>query len=173
MKFFLVLAYLGIFLFNSTALAADNSKLSQNLISSDWEGLYIFEENGGVTAGGSPITIFHELNIYQSDDGLRANLKSNGYQTQFDLNCTVKITQKRLDLFFESYGDDNLFEIFKPGDLLLSLEYKFIGGKEKLLTTWQKFKPIVPGNEKSGRVYFVKQSDKLSFDYRGFSLSAF
>ena len=47
---------------------------------SDWAGTYTFEEDGGKNAGGTPIFIMHELNVLQTDDGLRETNQRNGYQ---------------------------------------------------------------------------------------------
>lgn len=117
---------------------------------SDWVGSYEFYENGGKTAGGTAILISHELNIIDGGDGLTASLQSNGYQTSSDLVCTAKVEGSKLLIYFQNYGEENMFEPYQPGDLLLTLERK---GKS-ILTRWGKFAPSVPKNEKSGKVYF-------------------
>lgn len=117
---------------------------------SDWVGSYEFYENGGKTAGGTAILISHELNIIDGGDGLTASLQSNGYQTSSDLVCTAKVEGSKLLIYFQNYGEENMFEPYQPGDLLLTLERK---GKS-ILTHWGKFAPSVPKNEKSGKVYF-------------------
>ena len=121
-----------------------------------WVGQYSFDEDGGRNAGGTPIFIAHELNVVKTDDGLIATLQSNGYQTSKDLNCKAKINGNKLEIYFDSYGENNVFEPYKPGDLLLTLEHRTGKGKVDMLTFWGKFTPIVPKNEKTGKVYFVK-----------------
>lgn len=123
---------------------------------SDWVGAYEFEEDGGKTVGGSPVFISHRLEIKESDDGLVAYIQSNGYQTSKDLIGTAKIEGDRLLIYFETYGENNVLEPYEAGDLLLTLEKKTAKGKTEILTHWNKFQPVVPKNEKSGRVYFVK-----------------
>ena len=122
----------------------------------EWVGAYEFEENGGRTAGGTAILISHRLEVVETDDGLVGMLQSNGYQTSKDLVGKAKIEGARLLLYFDSYGENNVFEPYAPGDLLLTLERKSVKGKTELLTFWNKFQPAVPQNEKTGKVYFRK-----------------
>lgn len=126
---------------------------------SEWVGTYTFDEDGGRNAGGTAIFIAHELVVMETDDGLRASLQSNGYQTSKDLNCTAKLKGNKLEIFFDSYGEDNVFESDAVGDLLLTLEKRVAKGKSELLTWWGKFTPIVPEKPKTGTVFFVKSSN--------------
>lgn len=135
-----------LFLFFSVLINAQTS----------WLGKYEFSEDGGRNAGGTKIFIMHELEVRQTDDGLMATLQSNGYQTSKDLICTAKTSGDKLEIYFDSYGEDNLFESYEQGDLLLTLENKSVKGKTETLTFWNKFQPIVPKNEKSGKIYFKK-----------------
>ena len=129
---------------------------SASLAQSEWVGTYTFDEDGGRTAGGTAIFISHELVVMETDDGLRATLQSNGYQTSKDLICTAKVKANKLEIYFESYGEDNVFESYARGDLLLTLEKK--PGRAELLTWWGKFTPIVPEKPKTGKVFFVKSA---------------
>ena len=124
----------------------------------DWKGTYSFDENGGKNAGGATIFISHELSVFADDDGLAARLQSNGYQTSTDLICTAKVEGAKLLIYFQSYGEDNMFEPYKPGDLLLRLERKAERGKRIIVTHWEKFTPAIPKNAKSGKVYFEVSS---------------
>lgn len=123
---------------------------------SSWVGTYEFTESGGKTAGGTAIVVTHEIDISEGEKGLIAMMQSNGYQTSKDLVCTARIEGGRLNIYFESYGENNIFETYEQGDLLLSLENKTVKGKTQLLTWWGKFTPLYPSNEKSGKVYFKK-----------------
>ena len=122
----------------------------------EWLGSYSFEEDGGKNAGGAAIFIAHRIDVSESDDGLIAMIQSNGYQTSRDLICTTKIEGDKLLIYFDSYGENNLFEPYEKGDLLLTLERKTVKGKTEILTYWGKFQPIVPKNEKTGKIYFYK-----------------
>lgn len=123
-----------------------------NAQNSAWTGIYEFSEDGGKTAGGTPIQIFHLIDVRESADGLMAAVKSNGFQTSADLICTTKTENNKLLIYFAGYGEDNIFENFKEGDLLLTLEQK----DGKILTHWGKFQPSIEKNNKSGKVYFRK-----------------
>lgn len=123
---------------------------------SEWIGTYEFSEDGGKTAGGTAIFITHQIDIMESDDGLIAMIKSNGYQTSKDLIAKAKLSGSKISFYFESYGEDNVFENFKEGDLLFSLEQRIEKGKTNILTFWDKFQPAIEKNEKSGKVYFQK-----------------
>jgi hypothetical protein len=121
-----------------------------------WVGNYSFSEDGGKNAGGTAIFISHELNVMETDDGLIATLQSNGYQTSKDLNCKAKAEGTKLLIYFDGYGENNIFEPYRPGELLLTLETKTAKGKTELLTYWGKFFPVIPKNEKTGKLYFTK-----------------
>jgi hypothetical protein len=126
---------------------------------SDWVGTYTFDEDGGKNAGGTTIFITHELIVMETDDGLRATLQSNGYQTSKDLNCTAKVKGNKLEIYFDSYGEDNVFESYATGDLLLTLERRTAKGRSELLTWWGKFTSIIPEKPKTGKVFFVKSTN--------------
>ncbi len=123
---------------------------------SSWIGSYEFNEDGGKNAGGTAIFIEYQLGIKQTENGLMAMLQSNGYQTSKDLICTAKADGDKLSVYFESYGENNIFESYEPGDLLFTLERKTVKNKTEILTFWNKFLPVVPKNGKSGKLYFVK-----------------
>jgi len=129
---------------------------SVSLARSEWAGTYTFDEDGGKNAGGTVIFIAHELVVMETDDGLRATIQSNGYQTSKDLVCTAKTVGNKLEVYFESYGENNTFETYAAGDLLLTLEKKVAKGKSEILTWWGKFTPIIPEKPKTGKVFFVK-----------------
>jgi hypothetical protein len=125
-----------------------------------WKGSYYFGEDGGRNAGGTKIFVSHELQIFDGDNEIAATLQSNGYQTSGDLVCTAKVEGTKLMIYFQSYGENNMFEKYEPGDLLLTLEKRTVKGKPAILTYWGKFKPAIEKNEKTGQVYFEKTPAK-------------
>ncbi len=127
---------------------------------SDWKGPYSFFENGGKNAGAAAIVISHELTIFDSGEGLAARFQSNGYQTSTDLVCSVRSEGSKIMIYFQSYGEDNMFEPYSTGDLLFTLENKNEKGKLEILTYWGKFTPAILKNAKTGKVYFEKSSEK-------------
>ncbi|HEX6125984.1 MAG TPA: DUF5991 domain-containing protein [Pyrinomonadaceae bacterium] len=146
-KFTLLLQFaVALLLFPASALAH-----------TDWKGSYTFDEDGGKNAGGSAIFISHELTISDGGEGLVATLESNGYQTSSNLICKAKAEGSKLLIYFQSYGENNMFEPYKEGDLLLTLESTVAKG---ILTHWGKFTASIPKNQKSGRSYFSKVPDK-------------
>jgi hypothetical protein len=125
----------------------------------EWLGSYSFDEDGGKNAGGTTIFISHQIDVSESDDGLIAAIQSNGYQTSKDLICTTKIDGSKLLIYFDSYGENNVLEPYEKGDLLLTLERRETKGKTEILTFWGKFQPVIPKNEKNGKVYFTKTKE--------------
>jgi len=124
----------------------------------EWLGVYEYGEDGGKNAGGNVMFVSHRLEIMTSEDGLIATLESNGYQTSKDLLCRVRIKGDKAYIYFEGYGENNTFESYEKGQLMLTLERSRTGGKPTLLTHWGQFKPVVLSNVKSGKVYFTKSS---------------
>lgn len=124
-----------------------------------WAGTYLFNEDGGKSLGGTHIIVSHELTVLEADEGYYVTLKSNGYQTSRDLICNAKAEGNKLFIYFVSYGEENIFEMFKSGDLLLTLERKSAPAGQQVLTFWGKFLPVIPKNEKNGRVYFVRADE--------------
>lgn len=123
----------------------------------NWKGSYAFTENGGKNAGGAAIIITHQIDVFEGGDGLAASIQSQGYQTSAELNCSAKVQGSKLLIYFESYGENNMFEPYNQGDLLLTLERK---EKGVVLTHWGKFSASIPKNERSGKVYFEKMVEK-------------
>jgi hypothetical protein len=122
-----------------------------------WIGTYEYGEDGGKNAGGAAIYISHEINVERNGDKLSAFISSQGYMTSRALNCTTEIAGNRLKIYFSDYGEDNMFEPYKKGDLLLTLERKRVKGKNVILTYWNKFEPAALAKWKNGRVYFTKE----------------
>jgi hypothetical protein len=123
---------------------------------SEWIGSYVFEENVGKTVGGTPILAVHQIDVSEGDDGLIANISSTGYQTSASLICSARVVGPKLEIRFLSYGEDNLFEPYEEGDLLLTLEAKNVKNKPVLLTTWGKFTPLRESSKKPAQVYFQR-----------------
>jgi hypothetical protein len=122
-----------------------------------WEGTYEFAEDGGKTAGGTPILVFHTLMIRREGDSLVAEIESNGYQTARHLFGEVKLRPGAALIYFQSYGETNLFKPYSEGELLLTLKRSSRRGRRALvLTEWGAFQPAVR-ELASGRVHFTKK----------------
>lgn len=121
-----------------------------------WIGSYEFEEDGGKTTGGTQIYIVHQLDILETDDGLIAMIQSNGFQTSRDLIAATKVEGNKLLVYFEAYGEHNTFQTYQKGDLLFTLEKTVKKETVEIRTIWDKFQPVVPKHQSSGKVYFQK-----------------
>jgi hypothetical protein len=122
-----------------------------------WVGEYVFEEDGGRTAGGSPIYVVHQLTVAREGGALTARLESNGYQTYAAFMCEARVEAGRLKIFFTRHADENVFlrGDYRRGDLLVSLARSGSGRRARLLTYWGKFRPQF-GRPRQGRAYFRK-----------------
>lgn len=121
-----------------------------------WEGVYAFGEDGGRTAGGSAIYVYHTIRIYRTGDAWLAEIESNGFQTARQLTCDVKLDERRARLYFKSYGETNVFKPYTEGQLLLTLERARRNRRSVILTRWGAFQPAV-NPLKSGQVYFRRE----------------
>lgn len=122
---------------------------------STWEGTYTFQEGGGRTNGGAGEFVEHTLIIRRQGDGLIADIDANGFQTSRSLRCSAKAEGDKLNLYFQSYREGNIFTSYKKGQLLLTLERSVAGGKPRVLTYWGAYQPAL-SSVRSGRVYFKK-----------------
>lgn len=141
-----------------TTLASNNFARARAIEPDEnfWLGDYTFGEDGGRTAGGTPIFVVHSLGIRREADTLVAEIVSNGYQTSRHLVGTVKVTGNTARIYFKSYGEDNMYEPYGAGDLLLTLKRVVQKGKTRILTYWNAFEPAVKPLA-NGRVYFKRE----------------
>lgn len=121
----------------------------------DWEGTYTFNEGGGRTTGGTGMFVEHTIKVFRRGEELVADVDAAGFQVSVSLRCVAKAEGDRLNLFFESYREDNIRESYRRGQLLLSLRYLISRGKARILTYWAAYGPALR-TPRSGRVYFRK-----------------
>jgi hypothetical protein len=117
---------------------------------SSWEGEYSFGETGGKNTG---LVIEYSIRIYRKDGALMADIDADGHQTLLRLSCKADIQSNRITFRFNNYREENLFELYQPGEVLLSLERK----TGRLLTYWGALRPQLI-SYKSGRVYFYRKA---------------
>lgn len=120
-----------------------------------WEGTYIFQEGGGRTVGGTGMFVKHTIRVYRQGSGLIADLDAAGFQVSTSLRCVAKAEGDKLDLYFDSYREDNITEPYRRGQLLLSLGRSTYHGRRRILTYWAAYRPALRA-ARSGRVYFRK-----------------
>lgn len=123
-----------------------------------WVGEYVFEEDGGRTAGGTPISVAHQIHVSREGGALKARLESNGYQTYAAFECEARVEANKLKLFFARHADENVFlrGDYRRGDLLLTLARAGAGRRPRVLTYWGAFRPQFR-RPRQGRVYFRRR----------------
>jgi hypothetical protein len=97
----------------------------------------------------------HTIKVYRRGEELIADLDAAGFQVSISLRCVAKAEGDRLNLYFESYREDNITEPYRRGQLLLSLGRSTVRGKTRILTYWAAYRPAFQ-TARSGRVYFKK-----------------
>jgi hypothetical protein len=122
---------------------------------SSWEGSYTFQEGGGWSAGGTGMFVEHTIRVYWRREELIADVDAAGFQVSISLRCVARAEGDRLNLYFESYREDNITEPYRMGQLLLSLARSTFRGKARILTYWGAYRPAFQ-TARSGRVYFRK-----------------
>lgn len=133
-----------------------NSSGNQDMtaIVKEWAGQYAFDESAKSVTGDGAQSWSYIINVKAIDDKtLTANIQIDGFQTMTRIEADVKATDKNAEFYFSKYGADNVFELYKKGDLLFSMEKN---EKNEIITNWDKMKPNVPDNQKSGKVMFKK-----------------
>lgn len=117
------------------------NETSSNIASQNtWEGIFLFSENLGKSAGGTPINFTYSIEFGQ--DGL-VYYNIDGYQTMVRAICSIQEKDdKTADLFFTSFGDEDLFKNqFAKGQLIATL-IKIDENKIKFLEDGKKEKGI-------------------------------
>jgi hypothetical protein len=133
-----------------------------------WEGRYTFVENGGSTAGGTPIVVEHKIRIYRAADHLLADIDANGFQRAVALTCDTSILGNRINLYYKNRreGDtssqtidsqDKVKDMYSAGQLLLTLEKRVMPKTTKILTYWRAYQPVEI-QQRNGKVYFRKDA---------------
>lgn len=120
-----------------------------------WEGTYSFQETEGRTAGGSSTFVEHTIKIYRRGGEMIADIDAAGFQTSVSLRCTAKVEGDKIAFYFQSYREDNTFEPYRKGQLLLSFERVHAGSRTRMLTHWGAYRPTLKAG-RSGKVYFRK-----------------
>jgi|SRR4030095_2362758 len=119
-----------------------------------WVGHYTFEESAPSVTGAGSQSWVYDINVTAKEDTtLTANIQVDGFQTMTRIESDVIANEKSADFIFSKYGKDNLFELYKKGEKLFSLE---LNDKNEIITNWAKMKAYVIDNQKNGKVRFKK-----------------
>ncbi len=106
--------------------------------SQSWNGRYVYEHDGGRTAGGDRMLVDYLLVVTDK----RCRLTVSGFQTDETILCSAADADGRLDVAFAGYGDGRAVNrygvsVYRVGEPLLSLSWK--GGT--LITAWRRYSP--------------------------------
>lgn len=142
---------------SSTQNVAPNTQqntTNSSAVNKKWAGQYTFEESAKNVTGDGAQTWNYVIDIKEKDaNTLVADIQVDGFQTMTRIEASVKASEKNAEVIFEKYGKDNMFELYKKGDRLFTIE---ANEKGELITNWDKMKPNVIENQKSGKVMFKK-----------------
>lgn len=132
----------------------DSNARTQNVINSRWIGQYTFDESAPNASGSGTQSWSYVINIsVKNNDSLMAIIQVDGFQTMTRIEAVVKATEKNAHFIFTKYGAGNIFEPYKNGEKLFSIE---INEKNEMITNWDNMKPNIPDNQNSGKVRFKK-----------------
>ncbi len=141
---------------SSTQNVAPNneSSVNQSADIKKWLGQYTFEESAKNVTGDGAQTWNYVIDVKAKDDKtLAAEIQVDGFQTMSRINADVKASSKSAEFIFNSYGKDNMFELYKKGDRLFVFE---LNDKNEIITNWDKMKANVLDNQKNGKVMFKR-----------------
>jgi hypothetical protein len=113
-----------------------------------WLGTYSFSEYVPEDQN-----MFYGISISKEGENYYSQISIDGFQTMKRLKAQVLGDENSVDLVFEEYLPDNVFEPYDKGDVLLSFKRE----NGEIHTYWGKIQPIVESNAESGRVYFTKE----------------
>ena len=119
-----------------------------------WIGRYTFNESAKNVSGEGAQSWSYILDVKPLDDeNMIASLQVDGFQTMTRLEAKVNATAMDIEFIFDKYGKDNMFELYKKGDKLFTFS---LNEKNEIITNWDKMKPNILENQKSGKVMFKK-----------------
>lgn len=103
-----------------------------------WDGVYSYTQDGGRTAGGSPILVTWRLTLKNG----ACEFHGEGFQTLETMQCSTHATPQGLEVRFLRYpppAKANRFgvQVYKPGAPLFTLSRL----EGRVLTRWTGFVP--------------------------------
>jgi hypothetical protein len=165
MKKLTLLAVFGLVLILSSCgkkdekVNTENQSSTQNIapgVNNKWLGQYSFDESAKNVTGEGSQTWGYVITVKENaNKNLIAEINIDGFQTTTRIEADVKPNDKSADFIFSKYLPENMFELYKKGDKLFSFE---MNGKGELVTNWDKMKPNVIDNQKSGSIMFKRIS---------------
>ena len=130
--------------------ASGNESLPNPSKLESWVGEYSFSESSPPDQN-----IEYFISINQDNNQYYAQINIDGFQTMQRLKARVLGDENYIQLIFEKYLPDNLFELYDKGDLLLRLKRE----NEEIYTFWEKMNPMLDSNRQSGQICFLSNTD--------------
>lgn len=125
-------------------------------VNNKWAGTYTFEESAKNVTGDGAQSWNYVITVKPREDkSLMAEIQIDGFQTMTRIEADVKADDKKAEFLFSKYLPENMFELYKKGDRLFSLE---VNTKNEFVTNWDKMKAFVVDNQKNGMIMFKKLS---------------
>jgi len=129
------------------ALTAATPSLAEAVDSGNWAGRYVYEHDGGRTAGGTGIVVTHVLNMKNNS----CRLEASGFQTDETIVCRTRIDGKGVVVSFVGYpggGTRNKYGVaqYRTGGTLFSMRKTAKG----IVTTWGDYSPVEDGQPRVG-----------------------
>ena len=122
----------------------------------EWAGTYEYTASLGRTAGGTGIVVTYTIEVTPGNSEPGAVVEASGYMTDDKLRCETRTQGNRIDFHFHSYPDGDTanaygVELYKKGDLLLSLEKVVQQKRTRYRVIWAKY-----NTDFKKRVFFRK-----------------
>lgn len=110
----------------------------------EWAGTYEYTANLGRNAGGAAMIVTYTIEVTSGNAEPGAVVGASGYMTDDKLRCETRTRGNRINLYFHSYPDGGTanqygVELYKKGDLLLSLEKVVQQKRTKYRVVWAKY----------------------------------
>ncbi len=96
--------------------------------------------------------MFYSLIIYEENHDYYADIYIDGFQTAKRLRAKVAGNGLSVDLIFDSYLPDSMFDIYEEGDILLS----FTKSGSRFLTSWGEIEPMLLEDDVKDQEHFEK-----------------
>ena len=110
----------------------EDKKTVQNY---DYTGFYVFAETG---IQDPSVSVVYTLDIFKENDAYFAYINIDGFQTLTRIKAKILQKDSMLSVVFDSYLPNNMYSIYKNGDVLFNLDTT---NTDKMKISWNIMKP--------------------------------
>ncbi len=118
-----------------------------------WVGNYTFSEFVPPDEN-----MFYSVSLYKENNNYYANISIDGFQTLIRLKAKVNGDANSINLVFDKYLPDNMYNSYNEGDILIAFKKTDAG----IGTYWGKMTPIDEKNKEDG-IYFERQESSEGY----------